>query len=340
MDSFGATPGRMTRKALITGAAGQDGRYLAELLLSKGYEVHGLIRRGQNPPQLDSRAGRLVLHAGDLMDPTGLAHWTRAVDPDEVYNLAAISDVGVSYSLPEQVAQVNGLGALRILEAIRAGGGRARFFQASSADMFGAAPAPQNEDTPFRPESPYGAAKLFAHWMTVNYREAHGLYACSAILMNHESPRRPERFVTRKITRAVAQIRAGLDDELPLGNLEARRDWGYAAEYVEAMWRMLQQEEPADFVIATGESHTVKEFVHRAFARAGLDWERYVRPDPGLFRPLDAANHVGDITRAKKMLGWEPRTTFEALVDRMVDADLEQVRRERPRVKPGGRATE
>ena len=319
------------RRALITGISGQDGSYLAELLLAKGYEVHGIVRRAStiNTGRLDGiyqdphePLATLVLHYGDLTDSVGLVNLIRAVAPDEVYNLGAQSHVKVSFEIPEYTGETTGMGAVRLLEAIRASGVATRYYQASSSEMFGSAPPPQDELTPFRPRSPYGCAKVYAFHCAVNYREAYGLFACNGILFNHESPRRGETFVTRKITRAVARIRAGLQETLYLGNLDARRDWGYAAEYVEAMWRMLQQDQPDDFVIATGQSRTVREFCRAAFERAGLDWERHVRVDPRYFRPTEVDHLLGDASKALAQMGWRPRTGFEELVGLMVDADI------------------
>jgi GDPmannose 4,6-dehydratase len=319
------------KKALITGVSGQDGSYLAELLLEKGYEVHGLLRRAStfNTHRLDGiyrdphEAGvRFFMHYGDLSDSGSLINLIRDLEPDEIYNLGAQSHVKVSFDIPEYTADVTGLGTVRILEALQAAGSNARFYQASSSEMFGSSPPPQDEDTPFHPRSPYGVAKMFAYWTTVNYRESYGIFATNGILMNHESPRRGETFVTRKITRAVARIQAGLQDELYLGNLDACRDWGYAPEYVEAMWMMLQHDEPDDFVIATGESHSIREFAKLAFARVGLDWERYVRVDTRYYRPAEVDFLKGNSAKAKRILGWEPRTSFRKLVELMVDADV------------------
>lgn len=319
------------KRALITGITGQDGSYLAELLLSKGYEVHGIKRRSSsfNTSRVDSilpdwheRDARLFLHFADLGDPTSLIKLLVEIQPDEIYNLAAQSHVKVSFEIPEYTCDVTALGPTRLLEAIRATGIKAKFYQASSSEMFGkVVEVPQRETTPFHPRSPYACAKLHAHWMTVNYREGYGLFACSGILFNHESPRRGETFVTRKITRAVARIHAGLQDKLFLGNLDAKRDWGYAPEYVEAMWRMLQQDEPDDFVVATGETHTVREFVERAFEHVGLDWKKYVERDPRYDRPTEVDLLLGDATKAREVLGWEPKVTFHELVEIMVDAD-------------------
>ncbi len=319
------------RRALITGISGQDGSYLAELLLGKGYEVHGIVRRASsfNTGRLDhiyqdphEPVPRLQLHYGDLTDAVALVNLIRAVAPDEVYHLGAQSHVKVSFEIPEYTGESTGLGAARLLEAIRASGVQTRFYQASSSEMFGSAPPPQDELTPFHPRSPYGCAKVYAYWTTVNYREAYGLYAVNGILFNHESPRRGETFVTRKVTRAVARVKAGLQDRLYLGNLQARRDWGYAPEYVEAMWRMLQQDRPDDYVIATGESHTVQEFCEIAFAHAGLDWRRHVLVDPAYYRPSEVDELCGDATKAGTELGWKPQTGFEELVRLMVDADI------------------
>ena len=320
-----------TKRALITGVTGQDGSYLAELLLAKGYEVHGLIRRASsfNTGRLDriyqdpheSRV-RFLLHYGDLSDSGALVNLIRELQPDEVYHLGAQSHVMVSFDIPEFTGETTGMGTVRILEAIRASRVQTRFYQASSSEMFGATPPPQNEDTKFHPRSPYGVAKLFAYWTTVNYREAHGIYACNGILFNHESERRGETFVTRKITRAVARIKAGLQDKLYLGNLDAKRDWGYAPEYVEAMWMMLQQDEPDDFVIGTGEAHTPREFAQLAFDHVGLDWEAHVEVDPKYYRPSEVDYLLADASKAKKVLGWEPKTSFEELVRIMVDADV------------------
>ena len=319
------------KKALITGVTGQDGSYLAELLLSKGYEVHGIIRRAStiNTKRLDpiwqdphESGVRYFNHYGDLSDTSSLVNLIRDLEPDEVYNLAAQSHVKVSFEVPEYTSDVSGVGVARLLEAVRASGVGCRFYQASSSEMYGSTPPPQNEATLFHPRSPYGVAKLFGHWMTVNYREAHGLYACSGILFNHESPRRGETFVTRKITRAVAAINAGMQDKLYLGNLDAKRDWGYAPEYVEAMWMMLQQETPDDYVIATGEAHTPREFCEIAFQHIGLDWEKYVEVDERYFRPSEVDYLLGDPSKAREALGWSPKTLFADLVKIMVDADI------------------
>ena len=324
-------------RALITGITGQDGSYLAELLLEKGYEVHGLVRRSSsfNTSRLDNiyqdpheASVRLLLHHGDLSDSGALVNLIRDLQPDEVYNLGAQSHVMVSFEIPEYTGETTGMGTVRILEAIRASQVQTRFYQASSSEMFGAAPPPQNEDTTFYPRSPYGVAKMFAYWTTVNYREAHGIFAANGILFNHESERRGETFVTRKITRAVARIKAGLQTKLYLGNLDAKRDWGYAPEYVEAMWMMLQQDEPQDFVIGTGEAHTPREFAQLAFDHVGLDWETYVEVDPKYYRPSEVDYLLADATKAKRVLGWEPKTSFAELVRTMVDADVQLVREE------------
>lgn len=319
------------KTALITGVTGQDGSYLAEFLLAKDYEVHGIIRRSSsiNTRRLDGiwrdpqESGvRYFNHYGDLADSAALIGLIRDLRPDEVYNLGAQSHVRVSFDIPEYTADITGTGATRILEAIRASGLDTRFYQASSSEMYGTTPPPQNENTPFHPRSPYAAAKVFAHHMTVNYREAHQLFACNGILFNHESPRRGENFVTRKITRAVARIKAGLQGKLYLGNLEARRDWGYAPEYVEAMWLMLQQPKPDDYVVATGEAHSPKEFCEVAFNHVGLDFKQYVDIDPRYYRPSEVDHLLGDASKASTVLGWKSRTTFEQLVRLMVDADV------------------
>ena len=321
-------------KALITGVNGQDGSYLAELLLSKGYEVHGLIRRSSsfNTQRLDpiykdphESGVRFLMHYGDLSDSGSLVNLIRDLEPDEIYHLGAQSHVKVSFEIPEYTADATGLGTIRMLEAIRASGVATRFYQASSSEMYGATPPPQDESTPFYPRSPYGVAKVFAYWATVNYREAHGLYATNGILFNHESPRRGETFVTRKITRAVARIKAGIQDKLYLGNLDSKRDWGYAPDYVEGMWRMLQQDDPQDFVLATGEAHTGREFCELAFDHVGLDWERHVEVDPRYFRPTEVDYLLGDATKARELLGWEPTVRFPELVRLMVDADVQQL---------------
>ncbi|MET7384282.1 GDP-mannose 4,6-dehydratase [Streptomyces sp. NPDC005385] len=327
----------MTKTALITGVTGQDGSYLAELLLAKGYRVHGLVRRSSsfNTERIDhiyqgpQEAERhFVLHHADLSDGVALVNLLREIQPDEVYNLGAQSHVRVSFDAPLYTGDVTGLGALRLLEAIRASGVETRIYQASSSEMFGSTPPPQNEDTPFHPRSPYGAAKVFGYWTTVNYREAYGMFAVNGILFNHESPRRGETFVTRKITRAVARIKAGLQDRLYLGNLDAVRDWGYAPEYVEAMWRMLQHDEATDYVVATGVPATVRQFVETAFGHAGLDWNEHVRYDPKYERPSEVDALIGDASKAQEMLGWKPTVLVEELARIMVDADVQQVEKE------------
>src|SRR3989441_1611698 len=307
-------------KALITGITGQDGSYLAEFLLGKGYEVHGIIRRAStfNTQRIDHlykdphiNGVRLFLHYGDISDSTNLIKLLYRVRPDEVYNLAAQSHVRVSFDIPEYTGDVTALGAVRILEAMRETGLRARFYQASSSEMYGKVQEiPQRETTPFYPRSPYAVAKVYAHWITVNYRESYEMFACNGILFNHESPRRGETFVTRKITRAVANIQAGLQAKLYLGNLDAKRDWGYAKEFVEAMWLMLQQDKPDDYVIATGETHTIREFLDVAFGCAGLDWHKHVEIDPRYYRPAEVELLIGDAGKAKQQLGWEPKTKF------------------------------
>ncbi|MBM3837274.1 MAG: GDP-mannose 4,6-dehydratase [Verrucomicrobia bacterium] len=323
----------MLKKALITGITGQDGSYLAELLLSKGYEVHGIIRRASTfntgrlePIYSDPHSGRtrLFLHYGDLSDASALARLIGQIQPDEVYNLAAQSHVRVSFDSPEYTTDITATGAVRLLEAIRETGIRPRFYQASSSEMYGKVrEIPQKETTPFYPRSPYGCAKVLAYWITVNYRESYGLHASNGILFNHESPRRGETFVTRKITRAVAHIRAGLQEKLYLGNLEAQRDWGYAKEFVEAMWLMLQQEKPDDYVIATNETHSVREFLEVAFGHVGLNWKKHVEIDPRYYRPAEVDVLIGDCSKARKQLGWEPKTRFADLVKLMVDADVQ-----------------
>ncbi|MGP8200565.1 MAG: GDP-mannose 4,6-dehydratase [Limisphaerales bacterium] len=322
----------MSNKALITGITGQDGSYLAELLLAKGYEVHGIIRRAStfNTGRLEAiysdvheRKTRLFLHYGDLSDASGLSRLLNGIKPDEVYNLAAQSHVRVSFDSPEYTTDITATGAVRLLEALRETGLQPRFYQASSSEMFGLVrETPQRETTPFYPRSPYGCAKVFAYWITVNFRESYGLHASNGILFNHESPRRGETFVTRKITRAVAHIAAGLQNKLFLGNLDAKRDWGYAKEYVEAMWLMLQQDKPDDYVIATGETHSIREFLDLAFGHADLDWKKYVEVDPRYYRPAEVDILMGDFSKAKKKLGWEPRTKFPELVKLMVEADI------------------
>jgi len=354
----------MTKKALITGITGQDGSYLAELLLSKGYEVHGLIRRSStfNTERIDhiyvdphDPKAKLFLHYGDISDSGQLTNLIYNIQPDEIYHLAAQSHVRVSFDMPEFTGDVTAIGTTRLLETIRRSGIKTKFYQASSSEMFGNAPAPQNEDTPFRPRSPYAVAKVYAYWMVRNYREGYGMFAVNGILFNHESPRRGETFVTRKITRALARMKLGLQDKLYLGNLEAKRDWGYAKDFVEAMWLMLQQGEPDDYVIATGETHSVKEFVNLAFAHAGIEieWQGKGKSERGIvralasnlqplssnlkvgdvlieidqryFRPLEAEVLQGDASKAKKKLNWEPKVKFKELVRIMVDADIQEL---------------
>ena len=325
----------MAKTALITGITGQDGSYLAELLLGKGYEVHGVVRRSSsmnrgridhlhhsNPNHPDG--ARFVLHYGDMTDSGGLNRLVKTVKPDEIYNLAAQSHVQISFDQPEYTGDADGLGTTRLLEAIRTQGLPTRFYQASTSEMFGMTPPPQSETSPFHPRSPYAAAKLYAHWMTVNYREAHQLFACSGILFNHESPRRGENFVTRKITRGIAQILAGKMDKLHLGNLDSKRDWGHARDYVEAMWLMLQHDRAEDYVIATGVMRSVREFLEAAFHMAGLEWEKYVVIDDAYKRPAEVDQLQGDSSKAKRQLGWKPKTTFDQLVHEMLEFDLKQ----------------
>ena len=322
------------KKALITGITGQDGSYLAELLLHKGYEVHGLIRRAStfntrridhlyHDPHGNGGTVRLYLHYGDVSVAGSLLDVIYNIKPDEIYHLAAQSHVRVSFDMPEYTGDITGLGTTRILEAVRKSGASCRFYQASTSELFGSAKPPQSETTPFEPRSPYAAAKLYAYWITRNYREGYGLYACNGILFNHESPRRGEPFVTRKITRALAAIMAGTQKTLYLGNLDSLRDWGYAPEYVEAMWMMLQQDTPDDYVIGTGEAHTVREFLEEAFGYVGLDWKKYVQIDPRYFRPTEVDYLQANATKANQQLGWKPRICFRELVRIMVDADLE-----------------
>jgi GDPmannose 4,6-dehydratase len=320
------------KRALITGITGQDGSYLAELLLQKGYEVHGIIRRASsfNSGRIDhlyqdrhTRGVKLFLHYGDLSDTVNLVKLLYDLKPDEIYHLGAQSHVRVSFDIPEYTADITGVGTIRILEAIRETKSRPRFYQASSSEMYGkVAEIPQRETTPFHPRSPYAVSKVFAYWATVNYREGYNLFACNGILFNHESPRRGETFVTRKITRAVAHIKLGLQEKLYLGNLDAKRDWGYAPEFVEAMWLILQQEQPDDYVIATGETHSVQEFCEEAFGHVGLDWHQYVEIDKMYYRPAEVDLLMGDASKAKKLLGWQPTTRFKDLVKLMVDADV------------------
>jgi GDPmannose 4,6-dehydratase len=319
------------KKALITGITGQDGSYLAELLLGKGYEIHGLIRRSStfSTSRIDhiyvdphEPGARFFLHYGDLSDSSQLTNLIYSIRPDEIYHLGAQSHVRVSFDIPEYTGDVVAIGTTRLLEAIKQSGIKARFYQASSSEMFGGAPPPQSERTPFQPRSPYAVAKVYAFWMAQNYREGYGLFAANGILFNHESPRRGETFVTRKITRAIAHIVAGKQTYLYLGNLEAKRDWGYAPEYVRAMWVMLQQEKPDDYVLGTGETHSVKEFVEEAFAYADLDWQEHAKIDPRYFRPLEVELLKADASKAKRQLGWQPKVTFKDLARIMVDADM------------------
>ncbi len=320
------------KKALITGITGQDGSYLTELLLAKSYRVFGIIRRSssfntgridhiyQDPHDPDPK---LKLVFGDLNDASSLNKIIRTVQPDEIYHLGAQSHVRVSFDVPEYTGEITGLGTVRLLEAIRETGVTTRFYNASSSEMFGSTPPPQNEQTPFHPRSPYAAAKVYAHWMTVNYRDGYGLFACNGILFNHESPRRGETFVTRKITRAAARIKLGLQTKLFLGNLDARRDWGYAGDYVEAMWTMMQQDKADDYVIATGETHSVREFLDEAFGHLSLDWKEYVEIDPRYCRPTEVDALLGDSSKARKAFGWKPKVRFQDLARMMVDSDLE-----------------
>ena len=321
----------MAKKAFVTGITGQDGAYLSELLLDKGYEVHGVIRRSSsfNTGRIDhlyrdphERGVKLFTHFGDLSDSVSLTKLLYELQPDEIYHLGAQSHVRVSFDIPEYTFDVTAGGTLRLLDAIRESGVKAPFYQASSSEMFGAAPPPQSETTPFHPRSPYAVAKVAAYWATVNYRESYDMFASNGILFNHESPMRGETFVTRKVTRAVARIKAGLQDKLYLGNLDAKRDWGYAPDFVEAMWLMLQHDEPLDLVIATGETHTVREFVEAAFGHVGLEWEPYVDIDPRYFRPAEVEELLGDASKARDLLGWEPKVKFDELVRLMVDADV------------------
>ena len=325
------------KKAFITGITGQDGSYLAEFLLNKGYEVHGLIRRAStfNTDRIDhlytdfhDPKSRMYLYYGDLSVSGQLTDLLHDIQPDEIYHLGAQSHVRVSFDMPEYTGDVTGLGTLRLLEAIRKTDIKTRFYQASSSEMFGSAPPPQNENTAFEPQSPYAAAKVFAYHMVKNYRNAYNIFACNGILFNHESPRRGETFVTRKITRAATRIKLGLQDKLYLGNLDAKRDWGFAGDFVEAMWLMLQQDEPNDYVIATGETHSVREFVEKVFQKIGLDYEKCVEIDPKYFRPTEVDILLGDPTRANKKLGWEPKIGFDELIDMMIEADMELARKE------------
>lgn len=332
------------KKAFVTGITGQDGSYLTELLLNKGYEVHGLIRRSSsfNTDRIDhlyhdfhTPDTKLFLYYGDLSVSGQIMDLLNSIKPDEIYHLGAQSHVRVSFDLPEYTGDVTGLGTLRILESIRKTGIKARFYQASSSEMFGAAPPPQNESTSFQPRSPYAAAKVYSYYITRNYRDAYGLFAANGILFNHESPRRGETFVTRKITRAATQIKLGLKDKLYLGNLDAKRDWGYAGDYVEAMWLMLQQDKPDDYVVATGETHSVKEFMERVFVKLDLDYKKHVAIDKRYFRPTEVDALLGDASKARKVLGWQPKVSFDMLIDMMIAADMELAKKEKTLVDAG-----
>ena len=323
------------KRALITGVTGQDGSYLAEQLLGRGYEVHGIVRRSSsfNRERIDpiyrdgyGEEGKLVLHYGDLTDSSRLVRLVYEIQPDEIYNLGAQSHVRVSFDIPEHTSDVTGMGTVRLLEAIRDAGVNPRFYQASSSEMFGSTPPPQSETTPFHPRSPYAVAKVAAFWITVNYRESYGMHASNGILFNHESERRGEMFVTRKITRALAAIHLGLRDKLTLGNLDAKRDWGYAPDYTEAMWRMLQQDEADDYVIATGEMHSVRDFLDTAGQHLGVDWEKHVEIDPRYYRPAEVDALCGDASKAREKLGWEATTSFDELVRIMVNADVKALK--------------
>lgn len=336
--------GRDMKKAFITGITGQDGSYLSELLLSKGYDIHGLIRRSStfNTDRIDhlykdahDPQARMFLHYGDLSISGQLTDLLYDIKPDEIYNLGAQSHVRVSFDMPEYTGDITGLGTLRLLEAIRKTGIKTKFYQASSSEMFGAAPPPQNESTPFQPRSPYAAAKVYSYHIVRNYRDAYNIFASNGILFNHESPRRGETFVTRKITRAAARIKLGLQDKLFLGNLDSKRDWGFAGDYVEAMWMMLQQDNPDDYVIATGETHSVQEFTQKVFAKLDLDWQKYVTIDPRYFRPTEVDILLGDPGKAFKNLGWKPRVGFEELIDIMIAADMEAARKGKTLVDAG-----
>jgi GDPmannose 4,6-dehydratase len=332
------------KRALITGITGQDGSYLVEVLLEKGYEVHGLIRRSstfntgridhiyQDPHVADIK---LHLHYGDLSVSGQMADLIYNIQPDEIYNLGAQSHVRVSFDMPEYTGDVTGLGTVRLLEAIRKTGVKTKFYQASSSEMFGSAPAPQNEQTPFEPRSPYSAAKVYAYWLVKNYREGYDIFASNGILFNHESPRRGETFVTRKITRAATRIKLGLQDKLYLGNLEAKRDWGFAGDFVEAMWLILQQDKPDDYVIATGENHSVREFAEKVFQKLSLDYEEYIEIEQRYFRPTEVDVLLGDSTKAQEKLGWKPKVTFDQLIDMMVEADLELAKKEKTLLDAG-----
>jgi len=332
------------KKAFITGITGQDGSYLAEYLLNKGYEVHGLIRRSSsfNTERIDhlyhdfhTPDTRLFLHYGDLSVSGQLMDLLHSIKPDEIYHLGAQSHVRVSFDMPEYTGDITGLGTLRILEGIRKTGIKTKFYQASSSEMFGAALPPQSENTIFQPRSPYAAAKVYAYYIVQNYRDAYGIFAANGILFNHESPRRGETFVTRKITRAATQIKLGLKDKLYLGNLDAKRDWGFAGDYVEAMWLMLQQDKPDDFVIATGETHSVREFAQQVFSKLDLDYNKYVSVDPRYFRPTEVDILLGDASKAKKALRWKPKVTFDALIDMMIATDMELAKKEKTLVDAG-----
>ncbi|MDX9821718.1 MAG: GDP-mannose 4,6-dehydratase [Syntrophales bacterium] len=332
------------KKAFITGITGQDGSYLAELLLDKGYEIHGLIRRAStfNTERIDhlyrdfhDPEARVYLHYGDLSVSGHLTDLLHEIEPDEIYHLGAQSHVRVSFDMPEYTGDVTGLGTLRLLEAVKKTKIKTRFYQASSSEMFGAAPPPQSEATPFQPQSPYAAAKVYAYYLARNYRDAYKIFACNGILFNHESPRRGETFVTRKVTRAATRIKMGLTDRLFLGNLDAKRDWGFAGDYVEAMWLMLQQDKPDDYVVATGETHSVKEFVEAVFRKLDLDYREFVRIDRRYFRPTEVDVLLGDADKAKRILGWKPKVSFDGLVDMMVAADLELARKERTLLDAG-----
>jgi GDPmannose 4,6-dehydratase len=321
----------MARKALITGITGQDGSYMAEFLLGKGYEVHGMVRRSstETDERIERLHGRIQLHQADLLDQLSIVTAMQDVRPQEVYNFAAQSFVPTSWSQPLLTGEFTALGVTRMLEAVRLVDPSIRFYQASSSEMFGAVrQEPQNEQTPFWPRSPYGVAKVYGHWITVNYRESYGIFACCGILFNHESPLRGKEFVSRKITDAVARIKLGLQDKLVLGNLDAMRDWGFAGDYIEAAWLMLQQDKPDDYVVATGVKHSVRELVEVAFGHVGLDWRRHVETDPKLFRPAEINTLCGDADKARRVLGWKPKVSFDQLIRMMVDADLERVRRE------------
>jgi GDPmannose 4,6-dehydratase len=326
------------RRALVTGITGQDGSYLAELLLDKGYEVHGMVRRSSTETfqRIEGIRDQITLHTGDLLDQRSLVDVLRACEPDEIYNLAAMSFVAASWSQPVLTAEFSAVGVTRILEAMREAAPEARFYQASSSEMFGQVrEVPQTERTPFYPRSPYGVAKAYGHFITVNYRESYDLFACSGILFNHESERRGLEFVTRKVTHGAAQVKLGLADDVALGNLDAERDWGYAKDYVEAMWLMLQQDEPDDYVIATGEAHSVRDLVNVAFGHVGLDAEPHVRIDPRFLRPAEVEHLIGDASKAREQLGWEPRTSFEEMIRLMVDSDLELLERGTPQKQAG-----